>query len=34
MGELILNKFSQLFLKEMYGDQCGESVSGSWCLKG
>ena len=27
-------KFSQLFLKEMYGDQSGESVCGSWGLKG
>ena len=31
---LILNIFSQLFLKEMYGDQFGESVCGSWGLKG
>ena len=27
-------KFSQLFLKEMYGDQSGEFVCGSWGLKG
>ena len=27
-------KFSQLFLKEMYGDQSGEFVCGSWDLKG
>ena len=29
---LILTKFSQLFLKEMYGDQSGEFVCGSWGL--
>ena len=27
-------KFSQLFLKQMYGDQSGEFVFGSWGLKG
>ena len=27
-------KFSQLFLKEMYGDQFGEFVYGYWGLKG
>ena len=27
-------KFSQLFLKEMYGDQFGEFVYGYWDLKG
>ena len=27
-------KFSQLFLKEMYGGQSGEFVCGSWGLKG
>ena len=27
-------KFSQLFLKEMYVDLCGEFVCGSWALKG
>ena len=28
------NAFSQLFLKEMYGDKCGEFVCGYWRLKG
>ena len=27
-------KFSQKFLKEMYGDLCEEFVSGYWGLKG
>ena len=27
-------KFSQLILKEMYGDQFGEFVCGYWGLKG
>ena len=27
-------KFSQLFLKEMYGDQSGKFVCGSWGLRG
>ena len=31
---MILTKFSQLFLKEMYGDRCGEFVCGSWGLEG
>ena len=29
---LILTKFSQLFLKDMYGSQSGEFVCGSWGL--
>ena len=27
-------KFSQLFLKEMYGNRSGEFLFGSWGLKG
>ena len=33
-GAMLWFKFSQLFLKEMYGDQSGQFVCGSYGLKG